>query len=207
MTASYATLHILVVSKKWHEPELRTSGRAPRGADKREEDIVIEFPIERGHIMMFARSVGDPNPIYSDPQYAKLSDIGHVIAPPTFVQASAQFDPHYSLRPRLGEPWVGSTVTSSGDVDRRSNVVDDAPRTDKCTSLHAEQHYVFNRHVVAGETLFATARPGTTWQREGRRGGTLTFTETYTDYRDASGEIAITARSVGVRTSQNVAGE
>ena len=29
-----------------------------------------EFPVEAGHIMMFARGVGDPNPIYADADYA-----------------------------------------------------------------------------------------------------------------------------------------
>ncbi|MEY3041430.1 MAG: N-terminal half of MaoC dehydratase, partial [Pseudomonadota bacterium] len=32
---------------------------------------VDRFPVEYSHIMMFARSVGDPNPIYHDPEAAK----------------------------------------------------------------------------------------------------------------------------------------
>src|SRR5690554_3627301 len=31
----------------------------------------IKFPIEASHIMMFARSIGDTNPIYHDEEYAK----------------------------------------------------------------------------------------------------------------------------------------
>ena len=57
------------------------------------------FPIEAGHIMMFARAVGDPNPVYYDEDAAKKTEAGGIIAPPTFVQASAQFDPDYFLRP------------------------------------------------------------------------------------------------------------
>ena len=75
---------------------------------------VQRFPIELGHIMMFARSIGDPNPIYSDEEYAASSDVGHVIAPPTFVQAGAQFDPDWPLRPRIGEPWFGSGRNPTG---------------------------------------------------------------------------------------------
>ncbi|MDA8342464.1 MAG: MaoC family dehydratase, partial [Actinomycetota bacterium] len=63
------------------------------------------FPVESGHVMMFARAIGDPNPIYVDPDYAATTEVGHVIAPPTFVQASAQFDPDYPLRPKIGERW------------------------------------------------------------------------------------------------------
>ena len=66
------------------------------------------FPVEAGHIMMFARAVGDANKIYYDEAYAKTTEAGSIIAPPTFVQASAQFDPDYRLRPTIGEPWFGS---------------------------------------------------------------------------------------------------
>jgi hypothetical protein len=65
-------------------------------------------------VLMFARSIGDPNPVYSDPDHAAASEVGGLIAPPTFVQASAQFDPDYGLRPRIGRPWFGSGRTPSG---------------------------------------------------------------------------------------------
>ena len=42
------------------------------------------FPVEASHILMFARSVGDPNRVYSDADYAKTTEAGGVIAPPTF---------------------------------------------------------------------------------------------------------------------------
>jgi len=32
---------------------------------------VDRFPVEAGHIMLFARSVGDPNPVYHDEEHAK----------------------------------------------------------------------------------------------------------------------------------------
>ena len=60
------------------------------------------FPVQEGHILMFARSVGDENPVYSDDAYAKTTEAGGIIAPPTFVQSSAQFDPDYFLRPKAG---------------------------------------------------------------------------------------------------------
>ena len=61
------------------------------------------MPIEKGHIMMFARAIGDENPIYSDENYAS-EKTGGIIAPPTFTQSSAQFDPDYFLRPKIGKP-------------------------------------------------------------------------------------------------------
>ncbi len=52
--------------------------------------------------------------------------------------------------------------------------------------------------------LSATTKPGKTWEREGRRAGKLTFSESITEYRDQNGELVITARSVGVRTERPV---
>ncbi len=58
----------------------------------------ITFPVEAGHIMLFARAVGDTNPVYQDAEAAKRTEVGGIIAPPTFPQAVAQFDPDYPLR-------------------------------------------------------------------------------------------------------------
>ena len=60
------------------------------------------------------------------------------------------------------------------------------------------------RTPKSGETLRVVTRAGSTWQKEGRRGGTLTFTETFTDYLDSQGDVVVTARLVGVMTSQVV---
>lgn len=159
---------------------------------------VQRFPVEFGHIMMFARSVGDPNPIYADEEYAADSEVGHVIAPPTFVQAGAQFDPDWPLRPKIGEPWFGSGRNPTG-----------TPRPGgggggggMARGLHAEQHFEYHRHLRPGDVLRAETRPGKTWEKEGRRAGKLLFSETITEYRDQHGELVITARSVGVRTER-----
>ena len=58
---------------------------------------VERFPIEEGHVLAFARAIGDGNPAYRGPDAA---------APPTFVQASAQWDPNYPLRPRNRYPFT-----------------------------------------------------------------------------------------------------
>ena len=45
---------------------------------------VDRFPVEYSHIMMFARSVGDPNPIYHDPEAAKATGARGGYCPPDF---------------------------------------------------------------------------------------------------------------------------
>ncbi|MFW2332933.1 FAS1-like dehydratase domain-containing protein [Ilumatobacter sp.] len=155
---------------------------------------VERFPVESSHVMMFARAVADPNPVYHDDEYAAATELGHVIAPPTFVQASAQFDPDYGLRPKIGEPWFGSGATPTG-VQRESG---------GGGGLHAEQHFEYHRHIGPGDVLTATVHDGDTWQKQSKRAGTLTFSERVVEYRDQHGELVITARSVGVRTEKPV---
>jgi hypothetical protein len=156
---------------------------------------VEKFPVEAGPIMMFARAVGDANRLYYDEAYARTTEVGSIIAPPTFVQASAQFDPDYRLRPRIGEPWFGSGKEPSGVPPSSGG---------SGTGLHAEQHYEYHRHPRPGDILTATTRPGQTWERQGRRSGKLIFSESITEYRDQHGELVVTSRGVGVRTERPV---
>jgi hypothetical protein len=153
--------------------------------------------------MLFARAVGDANPAY----YGALTGAGDVPAPPTFVQASAQFDPGYPLRPKIGEPWFGSgreatgrpQPTSSGGTGGGS---EGSGGGGGGTGLHAEQHFTYHRPLRAGDVLHATTRPGERWEKQGRRGGTLVFNEIITEYWDAGGELVVTARTVGVMTEK-----
>ena len=160
---------------------------------------VEKFPVEASHILMFARSVGDYNEIYADEEYAKTTEPGSVIAPPTFVQASAQFDPDYFLRPKPGAPWFGSGKEPTG-VKKESG----SGGGGGGGGLHAEQHYEYHRHPKPGDVLTATVKPGKKWEKQGKRSGKLLFSETVTEYRDQNGELVVTARSVGVQTERPV---
>ena len=160
---------------------------------------VEKFPVEASHILMFARSVGDYNEIYADEEYAKTTEPGSVIAPPTFVQASAQFDPDYFLRPKPGKPWFGSGKEPTG-VKKESG----SGGGGGGGGLHAEQHYEYHRHPKPGDILTATEKPGKKWEKQGKRSGKLLFSETVTEYRDQNGELVVTARSVGVQTERPV---
>ncbi len=141
------------------------------------------FPVEAGHVLVFRRAIGDPAAVYD----------AEAVAPPTFVAAGAQFDPDNPMRPRPGEPWTGSGRTRSGTAGANGG--------GGASTLHAEQHFTYHRPVRAGDVLTASSRPGGEWTKEGRRGGTLRFTEFVTEYRDGSGELVVTARSVAVMTS------
>lgn len=153
-----------------------------------ERDHDNRFVVEAGHIMQFARAIGEENPAY----FGALHGRAHgVPAPPTFVQASAHYDPSYPLRPHPGEQWFGS---ASGDGFA-------PPGTG---GLHAEQHYEYHQPLRSGMVLTVTHSVGEEWEKEGRRGGKLRFTERIAEYRDRHGELVVTARSVGVQTERVV---
>ncbi|TDU01784.1 MaoC dehydratase-like protein [Streptomyces sp. 846.5] len=139
------------------------------------------FPVEAGHILMFARAIGDEDPEY----HAALRDVNAgAVAPPTFTMASAHHDPDYPLRPRPGSPWLGSGqgpgVASAGGG-----------------GLHAEQHFEYHRPLRPGDTLTARVLAGRNWEKSGRA-GLLRFSETVTEFRDEQGELVVTSRTVGV---------
>lgn len=147
------------------------------------------FPIEAGHVMMFARAIGDYNPAYFAAEGA--------IAPPTFTIADMQFDPDSGLRPHPHRVWHGS------GKEPTSRAAESPGGGGGGMGLHAEQTFEIRRPVRVGEVLTKKSRPGESWEREGRRGGKLRFSEMLHEYYDEAGQLVITARMVGVLTERN----
>ncbi len=165
----------------------------------------FKFPVDASQIMLFARSVGDKNPIYYDAEYAKGTEPGGVVAPPTFVQASSQYDPKFPLRPVIGEPWFGSGKEATGIKPKvRKEGDESSGGGDSARMLHAEQQYVYHQPIRPGDDLTVTTRRGKSWEKEGRRGGTMSFSEVITEFRNQKGELVVTATSVGVTTGKAV---
>jgi len=154
----------------------------------------VRFPVEAGHIMMFARALGDENPIYRDGEQAAAA--GGVIAPPTFIIAAAQFDPDYGARPKPGQPWKGSGKEPTGAP---------AAAEGGGTGLYAEQHFEYHRPMRPGDVLTGESFPGKQWEKVSQWAGTLKFNETVTEWRDPDGELVVTSRKVLVQTSRTVA--
>jgi hypothetical protein len=166
---------------------------------------VDRFPIEAGHIMQFARAIGDDNPVYHDAGSAAASEVGAIVAPPTFMQASAQFDPDYALRPKVGKPWFGSgkeATTQAASIP--GNEGGASKDTGGGGILHAEQRFEYHRHPQVGDVLSASVRAGKRWEKDGRRSGKLVFTETITEYRNQNDVLMVTAIGVGVTTERSV---
>lgn len=157
--------------------------------------VIRRFPVEEGHIQLFARAIGDANPVYSDPAYAARSRTGGIIAPPTFSEAGNHFDENWPYRPRFGQPWFGSAATPTGAAP---------PISGDGTQMHAATHFVYHQPLRPGMTLSVNARPGKTWSKWGERSGTIKFHEIVATFVDAVGIPILDCTTVVMETERTV---
>jgi hypothetical protein len=69
--------------------------------------------------------------------------------------------------------------------------------------LHGGEEYVFHGPPPrAGEELTFRTRVDAVYEKEGRRGGTMTFVETVTEFRDAAGTLRAECRSTAIETGR-----
>jgi hydroxyacyl-ACP dehydratase HTD2-like protein with hotdog domain len=69
--------------------------------------------------------------------------------------------------------------------------------------LHGEQEFTFpGTPPAAGTELTAQSRIDRVYEKEGKRGGTMTFVELVTEYRDGSGAIVAESRSTVIETGK-----
>ena len=149
--------------------------------------------VEGSHIMMFARSIMMTISVLRRglPRSTEAGGLSH----PDICAVFNAIDPNYFL-PKI-EEWFGSGKEAT-------SIKEGIFWGGGGGGLHAEQHFEYHRHIGPGDVLTAEVKPGKTWEKEGKRSGKLVFSETITEYRDQNGELAITARGVGVRTERPV---
>ncbi len=187
------------------------------------------FPVDLTSIMLFASALGETNRIYHDEDYASRTPLGGVIAPPTFPIAAAHWNPSYPLRgvrriPEAAAPPTFAIASAHWDPNYSLRGVRQVPpsaarlqRAEESgravasegggglsRALHGEQRFEYHQPVRPGMRLSVSTRRGRSWEKEGRRGGSLRFSETITEYRDERGQPVVTATSVGVITSKVV---
>ena len=160
-----------------------------------------DFPIDRTAILDFAAAIGETNPIYWDEAYAKSTPLGDVVAPPTFGIASAHWNPDYGLRGPRRIPARKVEKAASEGAPRSGGGAGGGNLT---RVLHAEQRFEYKKPLQPGMRLTVSERRGNTWEKEGKRGGKLVFTEGITEYRDPQGELVLVATSVSVITGKAV---
>jgi hypothetical protein len=167
-------------------------------------DDGYRFPVDLTSIMLFASALGETNRIYYDEDYAAKTPLGGVIAPPSFAVASAHWDPDYFLRGvrRIPAPAPKPAAAAPAAAPAGAG----AGGGNLTRVLHGEQRFIYHQPMRPGMRLTVTQRRGKSWQKEGKRGGTMHFNEFITEYRDADGELVTTAINVGIVTGKAVEG-
>ncbi len=136
------------------------------------------MPIEWSKVREFARAIRDPNPVYFNPELAK-QECGGVPVPPTFLQVAAF--------------WMGEDSMPTANFDLRR-------------ILHGEQEFEFLKPIYVGDVLTGTSRVADVYEKEGGRGGKMTFMVTEIEYKNQKGEVVAYARGTLVETGQAVGG-
>jgi hypothetical protein len=107
----------------------------------------LRLPIDAGHVMMFARALGER---IDNPEEVANRDI-----PTTFPVVLAQFDPDYELRPRPDQPWFGSGAGSGMPRTTQSRVPAFMPNSTSST--------------IAASSRVRSSPPGDVRAAHGRR--------------------------------------
>jgi N-terminal half of MaoC dehydratase len=111
----------------------------------------------------------------SNPEYLDGPD---PVIPPTFLATAAL--------------WQGPKHTPWAELPRNVGRM-----------LHGEQEFVFHGEPPrAGTVLTGQARIDKVYQKEGRRGGVMTFAETVIEFRDAAGTLVAESRGTSIETSR-----
>jgi hypothetical protein len=113
----------------------------------------------------------------SHPEHFQQEDS---IVPPTFFMAAAHWQP------------PESTAIRGVDIDRNR-------------VLHGEQEFVFHTEPPrAGAVLTGQQRIDRVFQKQGKRGGTMTFFCLVTDFTDESGRLVAESRTTILETGSDV---
>ncbi len=122
------------------------------------------------HVAAFARALGDPNPLYVDPEAARRGPFGTIVAPPTYPIA-----------------FMVQALAGGADVFLELGL-------DFMTLVHGEQEFEYTRPIQAGETLTLTGRIADVYEKQGSN-GMLDFAVLETEAVDAAGQPVFFSRN------------
>ncbi|MCE7884539.1 MAG: MaoC family dehydratase [Actinobacteria bacterium ATB1] len=110
------------------------------------------WKVEEGKVREFANALGFDDPRCTDLEAARAAGLEGLLAPPTFATASTF--------------WMrGAPPLRKAQFDRKR-------------VLHGEQEFVYHRPLVSGMVLEGTPEIVDVKQKEGKRGGMMTFVTT-----------------------------
>ena len=136
-----------------------------------------EFRVERGKIKEFADAIGDPNPVYRNPEAAKKAGFPGIPAPPTLLRT-----------------FLYETSDSKNALGVK----------DWSYIVHGEQEFEYLGPIVAGDVLTAQDRIVSVTEKESRRAGKLQIGVIETRFVNQRGETVQIARRTLVETGKRI---
>lgn len=128
-------------------------------------------------VSRYAAAIGDPNPLYSDPEYARSRGHADVVAPPNFVAAVINWTAGAPYQ-RLREDGTEADTHLPGVPAQGVRV------------MGGGEEMTFHQPVVAGMALTRTTALGEISERESSQGPMLVAR--YRDvYRDGAGSLLL----------------
>lgn len=140
--------------------------------------------LERGPLTRFAEAVTESSPIYRRRDAARAAGFDDIPAPPTYFFSAAE---HWGAfpedQPPDATPPDNPMMEVMGELLAGGGMI-----------LHGEQEFTYHRPVVAGARL-TSASEVVDYHAKESGGRTMTFLVTESTYRDAAGELVLTART------------
>jgi hypothetical protein len=122
-----------------------------------------------------------------------------------FARATKSSNPEYLEGEHPLSP-VTFLSTSGFWQDESNSPWGDGPRNYE-RILHGEQEFVFfGEPPRAGAILTGISRIDRIYEKAGRRGGAMNFTETVTEFRDEMGKLVAESRTTVIETGQAPSG-
>ena len=110
--------------------------------------------------------------------------------------------PHHRGPNAVPPPTYFATQFHWEDMVKGANPWDKVQMSQE-RGMHAEQEYIFHGPPPApGTVLNCQSRISEIYEKQGRKGGTLTFVVMVTEFRDESGTLVAEAKLTGVETSK-----
>jgi len=131
----------------------------------------VVFKVEEGAIQRYAQAIGDPNPLYNDPEFASKTKYGRLMAPPGFT---------------------GWPVKAARLSDRLLESLLEAGAPSRL--LDGGVEFEFIEPIGAGDVLTATTKIANITERDTRLGKTM-FTTLETTFVNQKGNVALKSRS------------
>jgi acyl dehydratase len=131
----------------------------------------IVFKVEEGAIQRYAQAIGDPNPLFNDPDFASKTEYGRLLAPPGFTGWPVKAG-------RLSQRLLGS-LAKAGAPSRL---------------LDGGIEFEFIEPIGAGDVLTATTKVASMTERETKLGMTI-YTTLETTFVNKKGDVALKSRS------------